>query len=110
MKHLGFQKTSYILVCQDPCICFIEVFPNFPNVARGLSKIVVHPSFRREVEDNSKGKESMLSLNGIAVDLSLQTFNFFELLNLIEYKMQLVTQWKSIGKFKLNQLLETVLQ
>jgi hypothetical protein len=71
---------------------------------------VVLPSLCLEVEDKSKVKESMLSLNGIAVDLSLQTFNFFELINLIDYEMQLVSQWKSIGKFKLNQLLETVLQ
>jgi UDP-glucose:glycoprotein glucosyltransferase len=92
MKDLGLQATYDIMNDKDPLNRLMKVSQNFPVYANSLSRIKVDKSLRQEVHRVAtsglmnllgSGGGSQLFVNGRAVNIGLNTFNLFSLIDTI---------------------------
>ena len=104
LQDLGLQATSYIMGSTDPLRTALRVSQNFPRYAGRVANVVVSEDFREAVRANVH--DSMLQLlpgagtafyvNGRPVEAGANTFNFYELMDVIHDEVREIERFREI--------------
>uniref|UniRef100_UPI00398E35CF UDP-glucose:glycoprotein glucosyltransferase 1 isoform X2 n=1 Tax=Pristiophorus japonicus TaxID=55135 RepID=UPI00398E35CF len=106
LQDLSFQTAARILAAPtvDALMVMRDLSQNFPTKARSLTRTVVNPDMRKEVEENQRyfketlglhPGDSALFINGLSIDLDVQ--DVFSVLDLLRNEARLMEGLHDLG-------------